>query len=120
MLAGGHPNSLGRTIEVVDCVLRDPGRLDELFDCYGSDDETVRLRTSSAIKRILTEKPQWFRDCSRRIFSEMATLDQPSARWTIAQLFDQFGEAMSAEEVAAARDRLTLSRLEQMRSNSYW
>ena len=34
MLSGGHPNSLGRTVEVVAAVLDDPARLDELFSCY--------------------------------------------------------------------------------------
>ena len=31
MLAGGHPNSLGRTVEVVDAVLAKPSRLSELY-----------------------------------------------------------------------------------------
>jgi hypothetical protein len=58
MLTGGHPNSLGRTLEVVDIVLADQGKLEELYSCY-LEDETVRLRTSNAIKRISREKPDW-------------------------------------------------------------
>ncbi|GAB4243341.1 MAG: hypothetical protein Tsb0034_21160 [Ekhidna sp.] len=50
-LSGGHPNSLGNTIEVVDAVLADPSNFEELFDCYQSDDEVVRLRVSNAMKR---------------------------------------------------------------------
>ncbi len=38
MLTGGHPNSLGRTLEVVDAVLADRSRLTELVACYFSDD----------------------------------------------------------------------------------
>ena len=34
MLAGGHPNSLGRTIEVADIVLADSKRLSDLYNCY--------------------------------------------------------------------------------------
>lgn len=52
MLAGGKPNSLGPTVQVVDLVLADRARLGELFDAYGSDDELVRLRVSSALKRV--------------------------------------------------------------------
>ncbi len=52
MLTGGHPNSLGRTKEVVEMVLADPDRFDELFGCYASEDEVVRLRTSNAVKRV--------------------------------------------------------------------
>jgi hypothetical protein len=34
MLTGGHPNSLGRTIEVVDMVLANSTRLLDLYNCY--------------------------------------------------------------------------------------
>lgn len=33
MLTGGHPNSLRRTIELVDTVLADPGHFDGFFAC---------------------------------------------------------------------------------------
>jgi hypothetical protein len=59
MLTGGHPNSLGRTIEVVDMVLANSTRLLDLYNCYFSADEIVRLRTSNAIKRISLENPEW-------------------------------------------------------------
>ena len=41
---GGGSNALGRAGEVVDAVLRDPGRLRELLDCVGDDDAWVRMR----------------------------------------------------------------------------
>lgn len=43
ILTGGHPNSLGRTIEVVDIILEKLEKLEELFNCYFSEDEIVRL-----------------------------------------------------------------------------
>ena len=51
MLSGGHPNSLGRTLEVVQIILSEPDKLDELYSCYSSSDEVVRLRTSSVFKK---------------------------------------------------------------------
>ena len=50
MLSGGHPNSLGRTLELVDIILADASELPRLLDCYRSSDAVVRLRTSSALK----------------------------------------------------------------------
>ena len=38
MLTGGHPNSLGRTKEVVEIVLADHSRFEELYRCYTSVD----------------------------------------------------------------------------------
>ena len=55
-LTGGHPNSLGNTIEVVNEVLKDEKLFDELFNCYFSRDEIVRLRVSNAMKTHLQGK----------------------------------------------------------------
>lgn len=63
MLSGGHPNSLGRTVEVVAKVLERPERFEELFRCYQSDDAVVRLRTSSAMKRVEAENHALQRSC---------------------------------------------------------
>ena len=38
-LIGGHPNSLGNTLEVVDVVLGNTDKMEDLFLCYQSDDE---------------------------------------------------------------------------------
>lgn len=106
MLAGGHPNSLGRTVEVVDCVFAEPERLDELFDCYGSDDEVVRLRTSSAIKRVFAAQPPWFDAYAERLLNEVAKVDQPSAKWTLAQIFLTHGDRLNIGQMARAKDLL--------------
>ena len=58
VLRGGHPNSLGRTLEVVDIVLSDRAALEELLCCYAGDDAVVRLRTSNALKRITRVRPE--------------------------------------------------------------
>ncbi|MEM8540860.1 MAG: hypothetical protein AAGF25_07880, partial [Pseudomonadota bacterium] len=60
MLTGGHPNSLGRTLEVVELVLASPDRMEELYQCYFSEGEIVRLRTSNAIRRVFKAHPEWF------------------------------------------------------------
>ena len=61
-LKGGHPNSLGNTLEVVYAVLGNTDKMEDLFLCYQSDDETVRLRTSNAFKRIFRAKPDLFKN----------------------------------------------------------
>ncbi len=101
-LTGGHPNSLGRTDDVAQAVLADRSRLEELYRCYFSDDEVVRLRTSSAFKRVTIERPEWTMDYLDRLQSEVAAIDQPSAQWTLALLFDLTVERMSVAQRARA------------------
>jgi hypothetical protein len=98
MLAGGHPNSLGRTIEVVDIVLADSTRLSDLYNCYFSTDEIVRLRTSNAIKRISLEHPEWLIPYIDKLISEISNINQPSAQWTLANLFQTLAIFMSESQ----------------------
>jgi hypothetical protein len=95
MLTGGHPNSLGRTVEVVALVLANRGRLGELYACYQSDDEVVRLRTSNGLKRISREKPEWLVPLIDGFLTEIAELDQASAQWTLADLFQTLAPLMT-------------------------
>lgn len=102
MLTGGHPNSLGRTVEVVAMVLAEPARLAELYACYGSDDAVVRLRTSSGMKRISWKKPEWLVPYIDRLLTEIAELDQASAQWTLAELFQTLAPLMSTAQRSQA------------------
>ncbi len=102
MLTGGHPNSLGRTVEVVEIVLADHARFDDLFQCYFADDEVVRLRTSSAMKRICREQPDLLLPYLDRFLNEIALIHQPSTQWTLAQLFLELDPHLTADQRARA------------------
>lgn len=102
MLTGGHPNSLGRTLEVVEIVFAHPDHLEELYRCYSSSDEIVRLRTSNAFKRLGREHPEWLAPYLDRFISEVAAIDQASAQWTLAQLFQMLESYMSSKQKSAA------------------
>lgn len=86
-LSGGHPNSLGNTIAVVDEVLKNKNKLQDLYDCYKSQDEVVRLRVSSAIKRVCKERPEWIAEYLDGLTGEIAKINQASTKWTLATLF---------------------------------
>ena len=102
MLTGGHPNSLGRTVEVVELVLAAPDRFEELFDCYQSADEVVRLRTSSAMKRVEDEHHDLLVPYIDRFIDEIGGLDQASAQWTLAQLFARLSADLDKDQRAGA------------------
>ena len=103
MLTGGHPNSLGRTIEVVNTVFADETRMLELFECYQSDDEVVRLRVSNAMRRVQGERPDLVLPLMDRLIDEIGQLDQPSAQWTLPKLFEGAETEMSGAQKAAAQ-----------------
>jgi hypothetical protein len=101
-LSGGHPNSLGNTVEVVEEVLINPKQLQELFNCYFSDNKVVRLRVSNAMKRIANRNKALLITYLPRLLEDISKIDQDSTRWTLAQLFDTYTEEMDGDQRLAA------------------
>lgn len=102
-LTGGHPNSLGNTIEVVDEVLADNALFDELFNCYFSSDEIVRLRVSNAVKRICTVNSKILVPYIDTLLGDVSKIDQASTKWTMAQLFGMLDKHMQSEQLIQAK-----------------
>lgn len=94
-LRGGHPNSLGNTLEIVEEILADHQLFDELFHCYFSDDEVVRLRVSNAMKRICKQEKSLLLPYFNRFLDEISKIDQASTQWTLSQLFLQLQADMT-------------------------
>lgn len=85
-LSGGHPNSLGNTEAVAAKVNEDRSLLTELVSTYASPDEVVRLRVSSALKRVAWEHPEWVYGELNSIMDWVEKLQQPSALWSLGQM----------------------------------
>lgn len=103
-LTGGHPNSLGNTVEVVERVLAKPKLFDELFNCYFSEDEVVRLRVSNAMKRICKAQKPLLLPYIDRFLNEISKIDQASTQWTLASLFLSLEKDMDADQIKVAKE----------------
>ena len=102
MLAGGHPNSLGRTQEVVDLVLADQARLIELLTAITSDDEVVRLRVGDALEKVCREQPAWFLPHVDQILDDLGKINQPSVQWHVAQMAQHLYDNLSKNQAHRA------------------
>jgi hypothetical protein len=89
MLSGGHPNSLGRTEEVVEMVAEDERLLGALCDTLATQDELVRMRVGDAIEKVCRRHPEWFKARIGWILSKMGNIDQPSVQWHVAQVLER-------------------------------
>ena len=105
-LTGGHPNSLGKTEEVVAEILDNKPKPRDLMDCYKSSDEVVRLRVSSALKRITKVKPDWILEILDELLDDVSKIDQPSAKWSLAQMFMWLGDSFTQDQAAKATNIL--------------
>ena len=113
VLSGGHHNSLGNTEAVVEQVRADISRLDELIDTYSSDDEVVRLRVSSALKRIAKTRPEEVLQHLEVIEQWVLRLRQPSAMWSLSEdyreLEGKLSRAQRARAIELMKDFLSTS-----------
>ena len=108
-LKGGHPNSLGNTVEIVEEVLTDHSLFEALFLCYFSEDEVVRLRVSNAMKRICKANKTLLLPYIDRFLNDISAIDQASTQWTLSQLFLELENEMTTNQKQRA--------LEIMRNN---
>ena len=106
MLTGGHHNSLGRTIEVVDLVLADREKLEDLYQCYFSEDEVVRLRVSNGVRRVCVEHPEWVVPYLDRLLTVISQIDQASTQWTLAKLFQMLESTMTESQKKQATEHM--------------
>lgn len=89
LLVGGHANSLGKVHEVIELVLDDRLRLNELYDCMFNEDAWVRMRAADAIEKICRQHPDWLLPYIDKISANLATSSQASIQWHLAQIYAQ-------------------------------
>ncbi len=102
MLSVGARNSLGRTEEVVAIIQHRPQDMGALFDAYQSDDEWVRMRVSSAFKRLAKSMPEDTATFVPQFIALSRTLTQPSFQWSFAQIMMWLDDRIDA----ATRDQI--------------
>lgn len=87
LLVGGHANSLGRTNEVIEIVLNNKSRMDELFDCLFHTDAWVRMRAADALEKISRENPKWLEPYIDTMQTSLSKSTQASIQWHLAQIY---------------------------------
>lgn len=87
LMVGGKSNSLGRANEVIEIVLADKDKIDELYNCLFEDDAWLRMRAADALEKICREHPNWLLPYIDRFPKELAISSQPSIQWHLAQIY---------------------------------
>ncbi|HJP81842.1 MAG TPA: hypothetical protein VJ841_05595 [Candidatus Saccharimonadales bacterium] len=102
LLVGGKANSLGRVNDVIERVLADQDRLEELYGCMFYGDAWVRMRAADAFEKICRVHPEWIAPYIDRIEKELSTSTQASIQWHLAQIYRQV-ELTDVQKRAAVR-----------------
>ena len=87
LLSGGDPRTLRHAKDVVETVLAQPGRLDELVRCVlDSRDEIVRMRAGDALEKVCRAEPSLLQPHVSLLLGDLAAVRQPSVQWHVAQM----------------------------------
>jgi len=89
LLIGGKSNSLGKVDEVIELVLNDKSRLDELYDCLFNEDAWARMRAADALEKICRQHPDWLLPYIDKLSDKLTLSTQPSIQWHLAQIYRQ-------------------------------
>ena len=89
LAVGGKTNSLGRAEEVIDAVLHDKSRLEELYGCLFDDDAWVRMRAADSIEKVCRQHPDWLEPFIDRFATDLSASSQPSILWHLAQIYTE-------------------------------
>lgn len=89
LTTGGHANSLGEVPQVIEIVLHDQHRLEELYNCLFNEDAWVRMRAADALEKICRVHPDWLLPYIDRLAKDFGTSTQPSIQWHMAQIYKQ-------------------------------
>jgi len=116
LLKGGHPNSLGDVLFVVEEILQNNHKIEELYECYFSEDEVVRLRVSNSFKRSAKQKPEIFVPFLDKFIDKISQINQASTQWTFAQLFFFLDNFVSNEQ----REKVTLILQSNLTNSNDW
>lgn len=86
-LKGGDFRSIGRSEEVVEAVLANPGLFAVLMSGLTADDALVRMRAADAVEKATVKHPEWLPPFKQYLLNEVAKIDQQEVRWHAAVMF---------------------------------
>jgi hypothetical protein len=86
-LQGGDRRSIGKSTEVVQAILDDPGLFSEVFEGMFSGDPIIRMRSADVIEKVSRKHPEFLQPFKGRLLTDVAHIPQQEVRWHLAQMF---------------------------------
>lgn len=99
MLKEGKPNSLGRLIEVYDCVKSGRINVIDIYNLYQFEDVSVSMRVSNILKRLWRHEPTYILPLIDLFIEDAKKLTNPTFRWTIAQIVTELNALLDNKQL---------------------
>ncbi len=85
-LQGGDRRSIGRVVEVVAAVRKDPALFTVLVDGLFEEDPLIRMRAADAVEKLTTDYPEYLQPFKPRLIRLTGETTQQEVKWHLAQI----------------------------------
>ena len=85
-LSGGNRTSVGEADSVIQLLLKDPSKLNEIYALFLDDDPVVAMRASYVAMRVAEQSPDSVKPFTKDLLKNLDLYVQQEVRWHIPQL----------------------------------
>ena len=99
-LSKGKQNSLGETLKVVDFIKKNPKKVEDLFQCFYSENSLVAMRAMNGVKRIIKDDKKVFLKNKDRFLNQFSNSKHNVVKLGLITIYFDFLNHFEEKEVS--------------------
>ena len=99
-LSKGKQNSLGETLKVVDFIKNNPKKVEDLFQCFYSENSLVAMRAMNGVKRIIKDDKKVFLKNKDRFLNQFSNSKHNVVKLGLITIYFDFLNHFEEKEVS--------------------
>ncbi len=86
LLSTGDRRTTGHVADVVELVMAEPARLEQVVNAIRIDNPGLRMRAADALEKISVLHPEWVLPYKKKLLEDYSEIEQKEVRWHLAQI----------------------------------
>ena len=99
-LSKGKQNSLGETLKVVDFIKKNPKKVEDLFQCFYSENSLVAMRAMNGVKRIIKDDKKVFIKNKDRFLNQFSNSKHNVVKLGLITIYFDFLNHFEEKEIS--------------------
>ena len=99
-LSKGKQNSLGETLKVVDFIKKNPKKVEDLFQCFYSENSLVAMRAMNGVKRIIKDDKKVFLKNKDRFLNQFSNSKHNVVKLGLITIYFDFLNHFEEKEIS--------------------
>ena len=99
-LSKGKQNSLGETLKVLDFIKKNPKKVEDLFQCFYSENSLVAMRAMNGVKRIIKDDKKVFLKNKDRFLNQFSNSKHNVVKLGLITIYFDFLNHFEEKEIS--------------------